>query len=436
MLTLMSRDSASARIFSAICTVVLAMTCVCWAASRSKHRVQAVNTIPLQLASESLSAPMDISKQGTLLVYPWGPSHVEGRKMVLEPSLLLWDYQRQQAALEFPMKDDWVNWNNTAPERLQGDWQFRFQGDGNRIVGVQTPWLVLIDLKKQAEIGRVLPSESYLRKDSPGAPAADAGVSICHLDISPQNGSVAVVYNIGNDTHLYVYDSDLKGEIASWELPRIVRDLCWSPDGKKLAVLFHGRFEEKRKLVSGYSFVTSQEPDMWIMDPHSREPLVRFWTGSSQDQVAFSRDSNLIYVTNDYLYLSPPAHKGAMRVFSAVSGALLQTISAGPKGVHSGFSLSPDGSLIAADASTYVPQGLHMEPIPFEKISRVVLLDAKTGDLLFEHHERTSGYIWNPLGLAFSPDSRLLFVDFPRSDKYPYQRIEVYSLDDMNRTKH
>ncbi len=69
---------------------------------------------------------------------------------------------------------------------------------------------------------------------------------------------------------------------------------------------------------------------------------------------------------------------------------------------------------------------------PSGKIARVVLLDAKTGDLLFEHHERSEGDLWDPLGLAFSPDGRLLFVNFPGGEKYPYQRIEVYSIDDVS----
>ncbi len=391
---------------------------------------------------------MDISKQGTLLIYPWGPPPpAEGQKMVWEPRLLLWDYQRQQAALEFPSRDDFVNWINKAPGLSREEWQFRFQGDGNRIVGDQTPWLVLVDLKTRAEIGRVLPSESYPWKDSPILPEAAPGISICHLDINPQNGFVAAVYNVGKGTHLYVYDSDLKRQIASWDLPRMVRDLCWSPDGKKLAVLFHGRFDENRKQVSIYFTTSSQEPDVWVMDPHSREPLVKFRTGSCQDQIAFSKDGSLIYVINDYLYQTSGliyeindylhrsrGHNGAIRVFSAISGALVQTITAGPKGVHSGFRLSPDGSLIAADASTYVPLILGWREMeqPSGKIARVVLLDAKTGDLLFEHHERSEGDLWDPLGLAFSPDGRLLFVNFPGGEKYPYQRIEVYSIDDVS----
>jgi hypothetical protein len=247
---------------------------------------------------------------------------------------------------------------------------------------------------------------------------------------------VAAVYNIGKDTHLYLYDSDLKRQMACWQLPRMVKDLCWSSDGKNLAVLFNGRFDENRKerLVDNQFTDTLPEPDVWIMDPRSGEPLVKFRTGTAQDQIAFGEDGSLIYVINDYLYYSSSAHQGAVRAFSAVSGAGVQTISAGPKGVHSAFCLSPDGSVIAADASTYLPQGLR-ELNTWEKKARVVLLDAKTGDLLFEHHERTNGGISDPLGLAFSTDSRLLFVDFPGTYMKP-EHIEVYSIDAVGGSKH
>jgi WD40 repeat protein len=322
-----------------------------------------MSTIPLPAADGTRSDPIDISKQGTLLISQY-------------IGLLVWDYQRQQAAFEFPFGHDWVNWENKAPERLRGDLQFRFQGDGTRIVGIQTPWLVLIDVRKQAEIGRALPSELYLRKDSPGRPSAWAGVRICHLDVDRQNGLVATAYNVGKDTHLYVFDSDLKRQIASWQLPRMVKDLCWSPDGKKLAVLFHARFDENREMQLGtHVWSTLQEPDVWIMDARSGEMLVKFSTGRAQDQIAFSKDGSFIYVINDYLYqprggaigVFSRDHRGTIRAFSAVSGALLQTISAGPKGVHSAFRLSPDGSLIAADASTYLPQGFLKELNTWEK---------------------------------------------------------------------
>ena len=306
-------------VFPAICVVLVVASYVSWASSRSKPRVRAVSTIPLQLAWQSHSAPIDISSQETLLVFPWGltkvrahienrkarrqqyrklveqmktQTHVQEQKVAREPRLLVWDYQRQQAALEFPKSDEWASWQDKAPESLRGGWQFRFQGDGSRIVAIQTPWLVLIDAKKQSEIGRALPSESYLRKDCPGGPStvgAPISIETCHLAVDPRNGSVAVVYNIGKDTHLYVYGSDLKTQISSCQLPRMVRDLSWSPDGKELAVLFEGRFDEDRMLVSVHLWTISREPDVWLVDPIWECPWSSFGPGQLRTRSRLAR---------------------------------------------------------------------------------------------------------------------------------------------------
>jgi WD40 repeat protein len=416
---------------------LLALACVGSLASarRPKRGVRLVDTIRLEemVRWQGPSAFLDIGKEELLLDFTWRPKHAQGRDEVWEPSLVLWDYERRQAIREISLKD-WLNWEKKVPQQLQGYGPLKFQGNGTRIVALQVPWVVLIDVAKGVEIRRALPSESYLRQDSPGRASWWGDIRIAGLDINPQDDSVAVVYNVGKDTHVYVYDSQLEMQIASWKLPRSVSGLCWSPDGRKLAVLFFGRYDENREIISMHTTDSSHEPDVWIVDPHSGAPLLKFWTGSNQDQIAFSKDGSLIYVINDFYYDSR-AHKGAIRVFSAVTGELVQTISAGRRAVHSIFKLSPDGNLIAADASTDVPRGLHMERIWMQKIARVTLIDAQTGDLLFEHHERTETEKSNPLRMAFSPDSRFLFVRFPRGYKYPYQHIEVYSIDGINETK-
>ena len=364
-----------------------------------------------------------------------------GQRDPEDPRLQLWDYRRQPAAKEIPLRG-WPDLDKKAPESM-GDprWQFRFQGDGNRIVALQTPWLVLLDVAKQAEIRRIVPSESYLQKDAEGYLASFEGhLRVAYLAVNPQDGSVAAVFNVGKQTYLYVYDRQLQMQTAACSLPRAVCDLCWSPDGKKIAVLFYGWLDENRKTFD-YRLLDTflAQPNVWIIDASTGQPLVKFSTNSSEDRIAFSRDGTLIYTIDDYTnvqywgaitaFLSgAQVRKAAIRVFSATSGAQVQTIAAGPKGIHTNFALSPDGRLIAADASSPVLQGLHMEPIAMEKISRVVLLDAKTGDLLFEHRERTAGELWDRLGMVFSPDGRLLFVDFPRSDEIRYQHIGVYSI--------
>lgn len=46
-------------------------------------------------------------------------------------------------------------------------------------------------------------------------------------------------------------------------------------------------------------------------------------------------------------------------------------------------------------------------------MAHLVILVAKTGELIFEHHEKTPGeaYGVEPMRFAFSPDGRLLYVD-------------------------
>ena len=247
------------------------------------------------------------------------------------------------------------------------------------------------------------------------------------MAISPQDGSIATAFNVRGDTHVYLYDSELDKQLAIWTLPRYVQDLAWSRNGKQLAVLFNGRFDGKRRDL-GRGFVAPvHEPDVWIVDPYSGVASVKFWTGSNQSRVKYSRDSGLLYVINDFYYVYP-GQRGAITVFSSAMGERIRTISGGPRGVHSNFSLSADGRLIAADASTEVPQRLHLEPIYGAKIARVVLLDARTGELLFEYHEKTDRDTSDPLPLAFSEDGRFLFVDFPLSREKPYEHIEVFSL--------
>jgi WD40 repeat protein len=236
----------------------------------------------------------------------------------------------------------------------------------------------------------------------------------------------------------------LKKQIATWTLPRYVQDLAWSPSGGKLAVLFNGRFDGTDPPPAGGLKATKQfrrgidetapGPDVWVVDSRSGESGLRFKTGSNQGKIAFSPDGQLIYVIQDFYY-SYPGSKGVIGVYSAVSGERVRTLTAGPRGVHSYFEISPDGKLIAANASSEVPQRFHIEPIWGAQIARVVLLDAHSGKLLFERHREASGEMSNQ-GMevfGFSPDGRLLYVNAAPSGRIPYAHIEVYSLDGLSK---
>jgi hypothetical protein len=394
-----------------------------------RQHVRRVNTIPVYPDARE-SVLEDVSRHVVLLINSFSLV-AKGERNVAVPKLLLWNAQSRMFLPEVPLPD-WPRWRDKLPARVGGGDRFAFQGDGERVIALQTPWLALIDLATKAEIRRVLPSKEYLSPDSPGRAFYETGgPQFDCMAVSPQSGAVAVAYNIWMDTKLYIYDPRLETQIASSQLPAAsaVQSLCWSPDGRKLAVLLYsGPVTLKRDSSPAFRQGAPRDPDMWILDPHSGKTLSKFVTGYSQAQILFGTDSQAVYVVNsvDYHF---PTHKGEIQAFSAATGELLQTMTAGPEGIHSSLCLSPNGRFIAADASTHVPQGLHLEPIWGAKIARVVLLDAKTGKPLFEHHEKTEREVWDPLRLAFSPDGRFLYVDFPLSEAEPHEHIEVFSLD-------
>ena len=385
----------------------------------AKHEhVRRLYTIPVHPEARK-PVLEDVGTHGVVLINPHAWS-LQGGEAVADAKLLLWDIYSRKFVSELPLPD-WPRWFEKVPSRLRDSADvFEFQTDGARVVALQTPWLVLLDIGKKEEIRRVLPSQDYLSTTSSGRVYNEVGgPRVAYMAVNPQDGAVAAALNVWMDTRLYLYDSQLEKQTACWRLPRPVQGVCWSPDARKLAVLFNTRFEER-----------SEEPDVWILDAHSGAALLKLWCGSSQSRVVFGRGGDSLYVINDDKYMYS-AEKGSIRVFSTTSGKLVKTVAAGPRGVHNNFALSPDGRFLAADASTQVSQGLHLEPIYGAKIARVVLLDATTGVQLWEHQEKTDGEFWEPLPLLFSPDGNLLFVDFPLTEAEPYEHIEVFSLEGL-----
>jgi hypothetical protein len=318
--------------------------------------------------------------------------------------------------------------------KMQPAWGF--QNVGRHLVGLDPPWLLLYntDEPKASEIRRVLPSDQYLHPDWHDIPRYEwkTDPPLAHMAISPKDESIAVAFNMA-PTVLYVYRPDLQKRRARWELPRPVQDLAWSPDGARLAILYSGEWASARKRLSFSGYGPSAQRDISILDARSGKALEDFPSGSYQSEIVFSRDGARVYVINNYAYACGGKMKGAIRAFSVASGKLLQTLTAGPCGVHSNLVLSSDGRFIAADASTHVPQGLYLEPIWGAKIARVVVLDAQTGKQVFQYHEKTDSEISAPLTFDFSPDSRFLYVDFPLSEATPYEHIAVFSVQERAR---
>jgi hypothetical protein len=371
-----------------------------------------------------------VSSQGLLLISSRSV-HVGAGPPSAFYEMSLYDPRSRKAVSQldpagYPVQDE--TW------KMQPAW--RFQNGGRHLVGLEPPWLLLYntDEPKASEIRRVLPSDQYLHPDWHDIPTREWATDPpwARMAVSPKDGSIAVVFNM-DPTVLYVYDPDLQKLQGRWELPRPIQDLAWSPDGSKLAILYNEQWASARKRLSlkipFLPYGRSDQQDIWILDARSGKALEDFPSGSYQSKIAFSRDGTRVYVINDFQYADICGVKGAVRAFSVASGKLVQTLAAGPCGVHSSFAISQDGKLIAADASTHVPQGLHLEPIWGAKIARVVVLDAQTGKQVFQYHEKTDTEISNPLRFAFSPHDRFLYVDFPLSENTPYDHIDVFSLD-------
>jgi len=369
---------------------------------------------------------IDVDNQGRLLIWQ-GPyeAHLP---------YLLWDFQRQAVVSNFSAHIP----KEVQAKSLPGPTGIFFQPSG-RVVVFRRPWLILEDPIRNEEIRHVVPNPLYLGPgilNRPGTSAGGPGIEI--PAINPHDGSVAVAFNVHGNIMVYVYDAELEKPLGAWSLPRYVQGLAWSPAGDRLAILFNGRLDGTGPPITEddvYQFHegnrTAPGDDVWIVEPRSGNPLVKFRTGSNEWRIAFSPDGRIVYVIQDFYYSYPP-DRSVIQGFSAISGDRVHTFTAGPRGVHMNFAVSPDGKLIAADASTEVRQMLPWrEPVYGAKMARVVLLDSGTGKLLFEHDEKTEGEFSDPLEFAFSPDSRFLFVNFALSDHIPYNHIEVFSLDDL-----
>jgi WD40 repeat protein len=352
------------------------------------------------------------------------------------PSLRLWNLETERAVLEVPMEA----WFKQASAIQQAgvppdSGPFRCLDGGMRVVALQGNYLVLIDMRKGGEVLRVLPSPDL---NSAPPPLQNVMWRITHrtLALSPDHRLVAAAYNWGIKPRVFLYTADLRTAVLSWELPRYLQDICWSPDGQKLAVLYSGGFDANNTFVgASQGFKLTGIPDVQVFDASSGKSLLRFFSGGVEAQLAFSPDGTRLYTISPARYNRPTSKEAAIRVFSASEGALLRTISFPRYQLRNGFAISPDGRLIVADASTPAPyfffKEMFAEGAFYRKHARFVIADAQTGRLLFTHDEITPGE-GSPMRFAFSRDGSRLVVD---PDFYwgRFDPVEVYSLDALRR---
>ncbi len=346
------------------------------------------------------------------------------------PSLIVYDFVKRQIVHRIPIDPAVYAFKPFGFTRRFGrGMNFRFVDGGERIIGMLSPWLILYDTAQEKEIRRRLLSESLLSELPQAFGPWPAGPPVAGvMDIGPQRGKLAVAFNVGSAPRICTIPENLVGSAKCRRAPRFVQDICWSPDGERLAVLYSNEFNTRNEYVWNARYrVPPLPPNVEIFDFASGRS-VQFRTGSVAAKIEFSKDGREIYSIGVWAHID---QNDVIRVVSSQTGALVRTITVPRRGVRDIFTLSPRGQILAADASTNVPHSFLTEGRRGEKIARVVLLDSHTGELLFEHHDRTAGEISDPAQLLFSSGGRLLFVA-PNSGSYAApdtpDRVEMFSL--------
>jgi hypothetical protein len=273
-----------------------------------------------------------------------------------------------------------------------------------------SPWLAVVDLQNGAIIRSALPSPDLTDPNSPAL-----HVPLCHpvpmiVSVAHDQGTVAVASNIGTSPRMFIFNSDLTRQLRSWPLTRYVKSLAWSPDGKRVGVLYDGKFDGSGKYVGQFpQWMPVRLADISLFDAVTGKELLKFFTGGPESQIVFSHDGQVIYTISEMSNVTS-LQKDALRVFSSHTGVLVRVIAPNGPHLHDEFAVSPDGRFIAADASSELGHPFWTEPVAFSNVSRVVVLDSKTGKVLFSRERKTGTAA--PLNPIFTPDGRLLIVQY------------------------
>jgi WD40-like Beta Propeller Repeat len=303
----------------------------------------------------------------------------------------------------------------------------------NTALMMQVPWLAVVNLGNGSITRALLPSPDQVNSNSAALHIPlDEPVPMI-VSVSPDRGTVAVASNIGSDPKVFVYEPDLTERIGSWSLPRYAEGIAWSPGGKQVAVLYDGKFDGKGKYVGEFpQWMPVRLSDVEIFEVENGTKVVSFFTGGPEAEIAFSPDGQLIYAISETSNVTS-LQKNALREFSSRTGSLVRVIAPNGPRLHDDFALSPDGRFVAADASTARWHPFFTEPTPeiFGNVTRVFVLDTKTGKVIFSHIRRTG--VAFPLNPIFTPDGRLLIVQYgpdrsAKGNQRDLVHIVAYSL--------
>lgn len=373
----------------------------------------------------------DIREDGLLLVSEYGSygpelslRSVKDGKLVTKISLAGWiDFFQSHPGKVYPGK---VYEEQFGP--------FRFLRHADLILGVQYPWLVLMDARSGSEIRRALPSEGLTDRSSPLWSSFHRPILLA-VTVRAQDDSVAVAFNYGSRPQIFIYNSGLTEKLHTWQRERYINDIRWSPDGKRIAMLYSGKHDQDRRFVGLQpKKMPVRLPDVEIIDAETGAKVVEFFTGGPESDMVFSPDGSFLYTiseTKSLGYLSGDLEREVIRVFLPKTGDLLRTLTVKGTGVRSVFAISRDGRYIAACAATPL---WHLSPgeVGPGANERFVVLDAATGKVVFRCHRKTT--LADGTGPLLSSDGRELIVGFG-SDKRqregsnpPPNEIVAYSL--------
>jgi hypothetical protein len=377
----------------------------------SRGAVRYVGSVDIPGGSRGVT-PEDIDGQGQLLLLtvPKSPAG--------EPGILRWD-----PVAETPAPPIELRWPGSVAGLPTWVYSLRFLGDcGTRVVGLlgrstkgdlavgtRGYILVVISLRRRAALWSV----DFRRSDAKHTFASFGPSFLLPVDEQQHRFALFLNNQAAKDPEVFLYTARSSSPYMRWRLPRFVQSAAWSPDGKRLAVLYSGSCDSrlnyyqvdiKRKLLT--------LPDVAVFDARTGHVDFSFFSGQPEAQIAYSPDGKLLYTIVDSgalpMTFFPHHGRDDIRVFSATDGKLVRTMHVPHTGVRSRFALSPDGKLIAADATTNATWVPH-DPPPIAV--RFVLLDIATGKRIFEHEETWGGGDATATTLMFSPDGRFLITD-------------------------
>lgn len=326
-------------------------------------------------------------------------------------NLFVWNVSEGRVSKRIPL-----NWWPELKSRMSrpfadfGPGPFRLLGPEGRLAGIAGCRGVIVDGQRVQQL------EAPADICDPASPffKERCNTHKVVLAIDDERRNVAIAFNVGAKPRLLLFHGDCERPYVVKEVPRYVMDVAWTPDDKKVAVLDSGVIDLQLQCRAFDPRAHLTLPDIAVFDARSGTRELSFFSGGPEAKLEFSRDGRLIYCishTKALGYFWGDWGKETLKVFSAADGRLSKTLRVARSGVRNGFALSPDGRLIAADASTDLFRFLQ-EPDFMNKMGRFVILDSESGERLFEYHASMEGRSHSPVGFAFSPDGRFLFVDF------------------------